>query len=124
MASLALFVGPPVLADAAAPRFELQASMQARSAGQVGGGLHAGAAGSARVDHQRADLLAGLLVVHPHEGDLELLAVVGGVPVGGYLDGAALVVEAGGELAGDVLGLVAAVAPGHLAGCRAARGRR
>ena len=43
MASLALFVGTPVLADAAAPRFELQASMQARSVGQVGGGfdLHA-----------------------------------------------------------------------------------
>jgi len=42
MASLALLVGTAALADAA-PRFELQASMQARSVGQVGSGfdLHA-----------------------------------------------------------------------------------
>lgn len=39
MASLALFVGTAALADAASPRFDLQASMQAGSAGQLGGGF-------------------------------------------------------------------------------------
>lgn len=39
MASLALGVGTAALADASPPRFDLQASMQAKSTGQVGSGF-------------------------------------------------------------------------------------